>query len=98
MGDIECISLSDAFENRKALIDHITKRAGSDKFGVLYSLDEWGDIQKICDINERTGGHRVREVSFKLDGFDYTLVADNMTGEFKLQTTDEGYKRIYLDE
>lgn len=96
-GDSEMVHLSDAYDNKKELIESIQSRAGADKFGMLYSLDEWGEIQKICDINERTGFHAVREVSFKLDGFDYQFNLDDK-GQFKLQTTDEGYKRIYLDE
>ena len=95
-GDIEFVHLSPTFDNKKDLLANILENTNSLHFGKLYSLDDWGEIQSLGDIIETTGFHSVRSVELTMDGFYYKYKQINY--KWTLETNDEGYKRLYIDE
>lgn len=87
-GDLETISLSPLFDNIVQLVNYIKNNIG-EYFLVLYSLDAYGDVTKVCDITMINGGHRTHGASFNLEGHTYTITTD------KVESTNETFNILY---
>lgn len=90
--------LSETFDNEFELIEDIKKYLGGSEFAYIFSIDDYGDINKLCEVNNSTGGHKVLQVKFQLKDHAYDFTFDRDSKSYKLNTTNEGYKRLYQDE
>jgi len=87
-GDIEHIHLSNTFDNIKQIADYIQTDFGT-YFLVLYQLEEFGEITKVCDFTMHNSGHRTYGTSFTIKGETYKVTKDDIT------STDETFNLLY---
>jgi len=75
---------ADTFFDEDHLLKHMVERAGSDRMEAIWILDCWntGNMIKFCDIDTRTGGHKVYKMEFDLPSGHYMIEYDQ--GGYKL--------------
>lgn len=65
---------SDLFESRQDLVRDLEQHFNKLHFYYVYCMDNDGDIEKMCHVNESTGWHAVRSVSLEIEGVKYSYV------------------------
>lgn len=97
-GISEEAQLSSIFDNEFDLLKNIQEYVNQYSFENIYSLTDSGYITlEDCPVI-RKGGHKVLEVSYNLNGHKYSVIFNKDEHDWKIETSNEGYKRMYSDE
>ena len=97
--DADFCYISELFDNKYALIKDIEERIGHIKYFYIASVGPYGEITILTEVFESTGGHKVTQVKFELEGFTYSFDFNkDSKNYYKLTTNDEGFKLLYGNE
>jgi hypothetical protein len=84
---------ANTFYDEKELLEHILKRAGSDRMEAIWVLDSFnGDMVKYCDIETKASFHNVSSMEFTLPEKGKVIIFKDKGG---WAVAKEGYTVLY---